>query len=201
MDCAKACATGEPGHVQMVGHFQEAAAEQASFREEMLEEMMELRIENDRLRSQLEAMEQHMEMLQQIAEVKAENAALQAKLEMWEQHHPVRLSPLPPSHAAMTPQGTFAVFGAPHPQPWAPVGTVPAVSVSAALSPNHCKSSPSATVRTPASTVTGAINQWQAHPAEAKVLSDQLQGLNKSLKAKTCPCKQAKTASEKPGSN
>ena len=42
----------------------------------MLEEMMELRIENERLKARIEAMEQHMEMMAEMAKLRAENQVL-----------------------------------------------------------------------------------------------------------------------------
>ena len=176
----------------LVGHLQDAAAEQVSYRESAMEEMMDLHIENECLKVRLEAMEQHLQVMREMSEIKAENAALQAKLdtlEMLDQQRPrrVQFSPLAPPQAAMTPQGTFAILGMPH-HPHPP--TLPHVSaqnVSAALLPATGNDA----VATPECTSTATCSG--AAPAEIKRLTD----LHKGLKSKSCPCQQAKASATK----
>ena len=50
----------------------------------LLNEMVELRIANERLKAQLEAMHQQMELVHELGELRAKNAVLEAKVEQYE---------------------------------------------------------------------------------------------------------------------
>ena len=54
----------------------------------MLEEMVELRIENERLKARIEAMEQHMELMAEMAKLRAENQVLMHMMNKKMQHQP-----------------------------------------------------------------------------------------------------------------
>ncbi len=71
--------------VRLATHVEDSNKKAAGHNVQM-HKMIALRIENERLQAQLEAMASHLELMEQISEVREENAALNAKLELIETH-------------------------------------------------------------------------------------------------------------------
>jgi len=77
-----------PHGIQMVGYIENSEAENNSPSQiEMREEMFELRLQNERLKMEVEAAQQQLEMMEAVMELREENASLRARVELFESHH------------------------------------------------------------------------------------------------------------------
>jgi hypothetical protein len=114
MSCESAACAAD-AKVQLASHYELSNEKTEISREQLMETMMELAVENARLEAAVEAMENHMALMEEMLEVRVENAALKAQLKYMEQHR-TELTTFQPVHPSTgnghSPHG---VNGLPHP--------------------------------------------------------------------------------------
>ncbi len=73
-------------HLQLASHQEAASAKTDSTRDDLMQQLMEMHVENARLQAEVEAMAHHMELMEEMYNVRAENAALRAQLNLIERY-------------------------------------------------------------------------------------------------------------------
>jgi hypothetical protein len=164
------CSTADETIVRMTGHVQEAT-HTGPTRTELMHQLMEMRISNERLKMQLQAMERQMQVMHEMSQLRAENAILKARLE-WSGKPPVHASvpgPLPPRG-----------FGQAGPE----------------LHAAHPPVASSGQLRLPVAPHAAVVVHSEAHVAEIQKLQEQIRELHRKLKQQAASTARRKATSE-----
>ena len=102
--CPAACLANKiqtkvPQDVQLVSYLK-AASQTDNSRSEFNEEVLQLRLENERLKMEVEAAEQRLEMMEEMMEMREENAILRTQLEFLKAHRGHSATPAHAPHHA-----------------------------------------------------------------------------------------------------
>lgn len=189
--CAKSQTVKNPAGalVRLAGHLQEIEKDEAPKRTELMNELIELRIRNERLEAELEAAHHRLEMMREMCEVKAQNAALKMRLEMLERHAahsaahvrlqsvPTSIHPphntAPPTYRPFVPASTLNP-----PQPHSPNVAAPVYPQPSARGHNGPHNHPP--ISSPNLTPSQSTKS-QFRPSDAQRIADQLRNLHKEL--------------------
>lgn len=211
-DCATKCVTagccggiecGVPACranalVRLANHVREVDEDEGRTRHERMQELIELRVENERLQVQVEAMEHHIELMSEMAEVKAENAGLKARLDLMEKHaaHATFIH----ARTAATAHGSFVVPGLPLPCHAQHANPAPA-NVPANLRPPVSTAAVHGKVKSPATPHAAIIDNHRFDPAYMQRLTEQIRALQWELNKQRHESSRLKPAGDKTRSN
>lgn len=186
--------------VQLTSHAEAIEEEASPSREEMLQEMMEMQVEHARLEATMEAMKHHLEHMEEMFEIRLENEILKAKLKHMEQEKAKSASarhPYHPNGTVHTPHVAVGVAHSAHGRylPHVSHGVktnLPAITVSPKMLPA------STIIQRPAH----AANYTSKMPSQAELqrVTEHIQTLHKKLEQREKKCEDAESGCKKPSS-
>ncbi|MGI9519115.1 MAG: hypothetical protein ACR2NP_18835 [Pirellulaceae bacterium] len=165
-------------HATHVRHSKKQAAGHTA----IMHEMMELRMENVRLETHLEAMEAHLGMMEEMSQLRAENAMLTAKVQLMHAHHAQatqahafqRIHVAPKTATPTTPAITIV-------RPGTPLPAAAASTAHGLLHPPHLPAMAQPTQPKLRPAATSSCQPPTCQAAEFQRLQDQIRDLKKAL--------------------